>query len=379
MKITKVETIPVRQPGEILLINDSAQDGVIIRITTDEGIVGYGEVDSSPWVVKAVIEAPVSHRICQGLANVVLGRDPFEVEKIWEDMYQASMFYGQRGVVIHAMSGIDIAIWDILGKALGKPIHMLLGGCFRDRVRAYASTLMPYTPEESAAEALKWKREGYTAIKMGWGGFELGMKDNIALVKAAREAVGDGMDLMFDVGFIPSPDVPIDAASRVLLADALEPYNPYWIEEPLFPHDYEGYRRLAAASNLRIVCGENETTRYGFKQLIDFCKLDLVQPDITRCGGITEAKKIADYACANGVVVVPHAWSSGIVVAASLHVIAAVQNACLLEYCVWDTPIRKELVKNDIRVEDGYAAVPKGPGLGIEIDDAALERLRADR
>ena len=174
--------------------------------------------------------------------------------------------------------------------------------------------------------------------------------------------------------------MPIDASSRTVLVEAFKDYNPYWIEEPLFPHDYEGYRRLAANTNIRIVCGENETTRFGFKQLIDFCKLDLVQPDITRCGGITEAKRIADYAAANGVVVVPHAWSSGIVIAASLHLIASIQNACLLEYCVWDTPIRKELVKNDsLRVVDGYVAVPTGPGLGIEIDDTAIERLRMDR
>jgi L-alanine-DL-glutamate epimerase-like enolase superfamily enzyme len=379
VKIVKVEAIPVRQPGEILLINDSAQDTLIVRVTTDEGIVGYGEVDSSPLVVKAVIEAPASHRICRGLAQVVIGRDPFEVEKIWEDMYQASMFYGQRGVAIHAMSGIDIAIWDIIGKALNKPIHKVLGACFREKVRAYASTLMPYTAEKSAEESLKWKEAGFTAIKMGWGGFELGMKDNVALIGAAREAVGRDTDLMFDIGFIPSPDVPVDAASRLILADAIREYDPYWIEEPLFPHDYEGYRRLAAGTNIRIACGENETTRFGFKQLIDFCKLDLVQPDVSRCGGITEAKRIADYAGANGVVVVPHAWSSGIVIAASLHVIASIQNACLLEYCVWDTPIRKELVKNDIRVVDGYAAVPAGPGLGIEINDEAIERLRIDR
>ena len=122
MKITKVEAIPVRQPGEILLINDSAQDGIIIKVYTDEGIVGYGEVDSAPWVIKAIIESPVSHRICQGLANAVVGKDPFEVEKIWDDMYLCSLFYGQHGAAIQAMSGIDIAIWDIIGKATGQPI-----------------------------------------------------------------------------------------------------------------------------------------------------------------------------------------------------------------------------------------------------------------
>jgi L-alanine-DL-glutamate epimerase-like enolase superfamily enzyme len=330
-------------------------------------------------VVKAVIEAPVSHRICCGLAGVVVGEDPFEVEKIWEKMYLASMFYGRRGVVIHAMSGIDIAIWDIIGKALNKPLYQVLGGSFRSKVRAYASTLMPYTPEESYAETLKCCEAGYTAVKLGWGGFELGMRENIALIKAAREAAGPDIDLMFDLGFIPSADHPIDAASRIQLAKAIEPYDPYWIEEPLYPDDLEGYRRLSEAVNIRIACGENESTVYGFKQLIDIAKVSILQPDITRCGGITQARKIAALAQANHLTVVPHAWSSGIVIAASLHVIAAIPNSCLLEYLIWENPIRKEMLVEDILVKDGYATVPEGPGLGIEINDQAIEKYRSDR
>lgn len=379
MKITKVEAIPVRQPGDIKLINDSAQDGIIIRVHTDEGIVGYGEVDSAPWVVKAIIESPVSHRICQGLANVVVGKDPFEVQKIWDDMYLASLFYGQHGVAIQAMSGIDIAIWDIIGKAVGQPIWKLLGGKYRDKVRAYASTLMPYTPAEAAEEALKWKEEKYTAVKLGWGGFELPMKQNIELVKAAREAVGDDMDIILDIGFIPSPEVSIDAASRIQLVHELEPFKPYAIEEALYPHDYEGYKKLRRSTTLRIVAGENETTRYGFKQLIDYCQLSFIQPDVTRCGGLTEARRIAHHAEINSINVVPHCWSSGIVEAASLHLIASIPNAELLEYCVWDTPIRHELVHDDIPAIDGYAKVPDGPGLGIEVDDKAIEKYRCDK
>lgn len=379
MKITRVEAIPVRQKQAVQLINDSAQDGIIIKVYTDEGIVGYGEVDSSPMVVKAVIEAPVSHRICCGLAEVVVGEDPFEVEKIWEKMYLASTFYGRRGVVIHAMSGIDIAIWDIIGKALGKPLYQLLGGSFRKRIRAYASTLMPYTAAECREETQKCCDAGFSAIKLGWGGFELGMRENIELVKAAREAAGPDIDLMFDLGFIPSADNPIDAASRIQLAKAIEQYDPYWIEEPLYPDDLEGYRRLAEAVNIRIACGENETTLYGFKQLIEQAKVSILQPDITRCGGVTQARKIANLAQASHITVVPHAWSSGIVIAASLHVIAAIPNACLLEYCIWDTPIRKELLIEDILIRDGYATVPEKPGLGIEIDDRAIEKYRTDK
>ena len=378
MKITKVEAIPVRQPGEILVINDSAQDGIIIKVYTDEGIVGYGEVDSAPWVVKAIIDSPISHRICQGLGQAIVGEDPFETDKIWEKMYLCSMFYGRRGAVVHAMSGIDIALWDIKGKALGMPVHKLLGGAFRDKVRAYGSTLMPYTPGEAAEEALKWKEQGFTAVKMGWGGFELPFRENVRLVEAAREAIGDDMDLMLDIGFIPSKDNPIDSSSRVLLAQELRQFDPYWLEEAVSPDDYEGYKLLTESIDTRIAGGENESTRYGFKQLIEYCGIDILQPDITRCGGLTEAKKIAAMAMAHNINVIPHAWSSGIVIAASLQFIASVPNSNLLEYCVWDTPIRKEMLLSDFIVKDGYVEVPQGPGLGIELDEEAIQKYRCD-
>ena len=379
MKITKVEAIPVRQKGTVKKINDSAQDGIIIRISTDEGITGYGEVDSAPWVIREMINSPISHRTCQGLANVVIGRDPFDYKKIWDDMFLHSNFYGNRGAAIQAMSGIDIAIWDVLGKALNKPIWQLLGGKYRDEVRCYASVLMPYTPEEAAEEALKWKEKGYTAIKMGWGGFEQEVATVVKLVEVSRKAVGDEIDMLYDIGYIPSDKVTIDAPNRIQLVKALEPYHPFAIEEALWPTDYEGYKRLVESTNTRIVCGENETTRYGFKQLIDYCKVAFVQPDITRCGGITEASRIASYAEINSTNVVPHCWSSGIVEAASLQIIASIPNAELLEYCEQDTPIRHDLVPDDIPCVDGYAKVPSKPGLGIEVDDKAIEFYRCDK
>ena len=379
MKITKVEAIPVRQKGEVKKINDSAQDGIIIKVYTDEGITGYGEVDSAPWVIKAIIESPVSHRICQGLGQAIIGENPFETEKIWEKMFLSSMFYGRRGAVIHAMSGIDIALWDIKGKALNMPVCKLLGGLYREKVRAYGSTLMPYTPAEAAEEALKWKEKGFTAVKMGWGGFELPQSDCVKLVEASRNAIGKEMDLMLDIGFIPSNDFPVNAASRLLLINDIREFNPYWIEEAVYPDDYEGYRKLVESTDIRIAGGENETTRYGFKQLIEECKLDIIQPDITRCGGLTEAKHIGTMALAHNLTVIPHAWSSGIVIAASLHFIASQPNSNLLEYCVWDTPIRKEMLVHDFEVKDGYVDVPMGPGLGIEIDDKAIEKYRCDK
>ena len=379
MRIVKVEAIPVRQPGKIEKINDSAQDGVIIKVCTDEGIVGYGEVDSAPWVVKAIIDSPISHRLCQGLAQAIIGEDPFETDKIWEKMFLASLFYGRRGAAIQAMSGIDIALWDIKGKAVGMPVYKLLGGAKREKVRAYGSTLMPYTPDKAAQEALKWKERGFTAVKMGWGGFELAPSKCVELVAAAREAIGEEMDLRLDVGFIPSPDHPVTPASRLQLLKQIRRYNPYWIEEPVYPDDYDGYRWLVKESGMRIAGGENEGTRYGFKQLIENCNLAILQPDITRCGGLTEAKKIAAIASAHHISVVPHAWSSGIVIAASLHFIASEANSNLLEYCVWDTPIRREMLVEDFEVVNGYVTVPQKPGLGIEISEEAIEKYRCDQ
>ena len=378
MKITKVEAIPIRQKGKIEAINDSSQDGVIIKVSTDEGIVGYGEVDSAPWVVKSIIESPASHRMAIGLAKIVVGQDPYEVEKIWNDMYKYSIFYGQHGVTIHAMSGIDIAIWDIIGKAENKPIWKLLGGKYRDKVKAYASTLMPYTPEEAYQETKKLVEQGYKTIKLGWGGFEQDENTQVKLVKAARQAAGEDVDLLFDIGFLPSEHLTIDAPSRIELVKRFEEYHPYAIEEPLWPHDYEGYGRLSENTNTRIVCGENETTVYGFKQLIEIGKVAFVQPDISRCGGFTQAKKIATLAETHSINVVPHCWSSGIVEAAALNLIAAIPNANLLEYDVYPTQLRFDIVPEDIKIKDGYAYIPDGPGLGITVSEEAIEKYRCD-
>jgi len=376
MKITSVEAIPIRQKGTVELINDSAQDGIIIKVHTDEGITGYGEVDSSPAVIKAIIDAPVSHRLCQGLGQALIGEDPFEIDRLWEKMYFVSTFYGRRGAVVQAISGIDIALHDIMGKALGLPIYKLLGGGARP-IRAYCSLLMPETPEETAEITAAAVGRGFTAIKLGWGGFGQSIRRDIELVAAAREAAGSDIDLMFDIGFIPTEAYPIDAVSRALLIRELEKYNPYWIEEPLFPDDLDGYAKLSEMFDTRIAGGENETTRYGFRELIEVGKVDVVQPDVTRCGGLSEARKIANLAQAHHLTCVPHCWSSGIVEAASLHLITAIPNGCLLEYCETDTPIRRE-ISEEIVVKDGFAHVPEKPGLGIEVSDEAIEAYRLD-
>jgi len=190
MKITNVQAIVLKLP-EISSEADGTQDDLIIMVETDEGITGYGEVDTSPYVGKAIVEAYMSHGTCYGLREVVVGSDPFDYEQIWNDMWAKTYYYGRTGPVMHVMSGIDMAIWDIMGKATGKPVHKLLGGSYTDKVRAYASALMPDSKEGVKKMVENYTSQGFTAIKFGWGPLGYDVHFDIELVKTARKAAGD--------------------------------------------------------------------------------------------------------------------------------------------------------------------------------------------
>ena len=369
MKITDVQAIVLRQPAMDVSKADGSQDALLIRIETDEGITGIGEVDSLPPVVKAIVDAPPSHAIASGLRRLLLGENPLEIDRLWHKLYRGSIYYGRQGPAIHAISGIDIALWDIKGKALGQPIHRLLGGPHRAEIRAYASTLMPDSPEETAAVVAGLVERGFTAVKLGWGPFGRDADLDVALVQAAREAAGDDVDLMFDIGLgWPNADHAIRQVRR------FEPYRPYWVEEPLWPDDTAGYRKLADAVETRIACGEEDATRWGFDLLMERTGVDVIQPDVTRAGGITECVRIAQLAELRGVQMVPHSWSTGIIKAASLHVIGAMPQATFLEYCVQETALNQLLTVERFPVVNGKVALPEGPGLGIEIDDEVVKR-----
>ncbi|HXU59944.1 MAG TPA: mandelate racemase/muconate lactonizing enzyme family protein, partial [Verrucomicrobiae bacterium] len=262
-------------------IADGSQDGVLVRIHTDEGITGLGEIDSSPAIAKAIIEAPSSHKLCNGLAALLIGENPLEIGRLWQKMYKGSLYYGRRGAAIHAISGVEIALWDIAGKAAGKPIHALLGGARRDKVKAYASTLMPNKPKDAAKAVETQMKAGFKAVKLGWGPLGESAELDVALVAAARKAGGDDLDLMIDVGKgWQSARDGIDRARR------MEEYNPFWIEEPFWPDDYAKYAALAAAVSIPIAGGEEETTLADFERLVEKGHVEILQPDVTRAGGI---------------------------------------------------------------------------------------------
>ncbi len=370
LKIKDVEAIYVRLP-EVKSQCDSGQDALIVKVTTDAGIVGYGEVDSAPLAVKGAIEGPFSHTVTTGLKHLLIGADPFQTEYLWQRMYRANIYSGRRGIAIHAMSGIDLALWDIKGKALGLPVWKLLGGGFTRTLRPYASSLFGATPHETGERARRFAAQGFTAVKFGWDPMGRDAATDVALVCEARTGLGPELDLMIDAGLA------FDAKTAIQRARAFEPYNLFWLEEPLAPDDYLGYARLAAATDLRIAAGEEESERRSFQHLMDVGKIDVVQVDLTRCGGFTEAMKIASLAADRGLPVVNHGFTTYLNVAAALHFLASIPNTLgLLEFVAQQgTDLRHE-ISEPIRAVDGRVAVLDAPGLGIEVHEEGLQKLR---
>ncbi len=376
MKITDVEAVVLRQTAVNEGIADGSQDDLVILVHTDEGITGIGEVDSAPEAVAALVTAPGSHAIANSLRQLLIGEDPLDVERLWDKMYRGVIFIGRRGIAIHAISGIDIALWDIKGKALGKPVCELLGRPVRhERIRAYASRLMPDTTDEVTEAVSALREQGFTAVKLGWGPLGRDPDHDVRLAAAAREAGGDGVEIMIDAGL----GYVADAATAIRVARELEQLGVYWLEEPFEPDEYEAYAELADAVDLTIAAGEQDATRWGFRELIERGHVDLIQPDVTRCGGITELMRIAALAEEHGVSLVPHAWKSGIIKAASLHCNAVLDEALFQEYCVAETEINTKLTRQLLPIEsDGYVPVPTEPGLGIDLDEDVFSSLRVE-
>lgn len=370
MKITDVETIYLRLP-QVKEQTDSGQDALIVRVHTDAGISGVGEVDSSPLAVKGAIDGPFSHNITSGLKPLVIGEDPFEIERIWHKMYQRNVYAGRRGIGIHAMSGIDLALWDIKGKALGLPVWKLLGGGFHRRIRAYASSLFGATPAETCERGKRFIDLGFSAVKFGWEPMGRDEETDIALVREARRGVGEKADLMIDAGLC------YDAKTALQRVRRFEEHRIFWFEEPLAPDNYEGYRRLSQATSVRIAAGEEESERRSFTDLMDKGSIDVVQVDLTRCGGITEGLKIASLAADRGLPCVNHGFTTYINVAAALHWLASIPNSFIMEYVAEEgTALREAITRQNFRAVDGFVTVPEEPGLGVQLEEEALARYR---
>ena len=376
MKIVAVEAIPLRVPNTDVDNLDGSQDDVIVTIETDEGIVGVGEADASPEIIKTIVDAPASHAWSKGLRELLIGQNPLKVESLWDRMYRGSIYYGRRGVAIAAISAADIALWDLVGKVERKPISELLYGGFRNQIPVYAS-LYPIgeTPEEVKRNCDQAIERGFRAVKLDGPPLGQDVKLDAEILQTCRDSIGGEYELMVDVA-----EPGWDLKESIARARMYSNYNLYFLEAPLGPEELENYGTLSESVDIRIAYGEQHTTRYEFKELIEKGKLDVVQPDISRAGGITELRRIAHMAQMRGVLIIPHCWKTGISIAANLHLLSALQNAPYLEFCQPPaSPLRYELLKDDFSVVNGCVQVPEGPGLGIELNERIVERYRIDR
>ena len=374
MKITRVESIVLQttiEPFGYSQLWYDKRGASLVRISTDEGITGWGECYGPGECHKGIIETL--------FAPMLVGKDPTDVGVLWEYMYNRSRDYGQKGVLVSALSGIDIALWDIFGKWLGQPICKLIGGVRRDTIKAYATGMYFKKTDDPAgalaAEAERYVKMGFSAVKMKLG---QGEDTDIACVRAVRKAIGPDIRLMVDANHA------FNSTRALRMANAIADQNIHWFEEPVPPEDIDGYVEVKARSPIPVAGGECEFTRFGFKELLSRRAVDYVQPDTCTTGGISEALKIITLASIYNVQYMPHVWGSSIALATALHVLAALPDFPLsldptepmLEFDRTENPFRTFLSREPIEQKNGYVDVPMGPGLGIDIDEGIIERYR---
>ncbi len=399
MRITNLETIAIGRPpdfsegnpGEFLVtplhifpdyqkllgeryvgIRGGPVYAVLVRVTTDEGLYGVASVGVGSGAAVYVLE--------HHLKPIVVGENPFDVEVLWEKMFRGTLNYGRKGLVLEAISAVDIAIWDILGKATRQPVYNLLGGKTRDRIRVYASRLYAHEDLDLlASQAQAFVQQGFTAIKQrfGYGPRDglAGMHRNVELVRTVRNAVGTGIELMADayMGW----DVPYAIRMIHMIEDA--GVNLQWVEEPVIPDDIDGYAQVRRAVDTPISGGEHEFTRYGFRELIRKEAVDILQPDVNRVGGITEARKIWAMASAYNLSVIPHAGQLH-----NYHLVMANLNSPIAEYfpaaeeggAPDDDTLFWELFAGEPRAVDGFVNLPVTPGLGLELNEENIHLWR---
>ncbi|HEY1186846.1 MAG TPA: mandelate racemase/muconate lactonizing enzyme family protein [Gemmata sp.] len=367
MKITQVVCQILRIPS-VAAKTASSQDSVLVRVRTDDGLEGVGEADSSPEVVKAIIDAPFSHNIACGLRQILVGENPLDHERLWQKMYRRTMYFGRTAVGITAMAAVDMALWDLKGKAFGQPIHRLLGGKQHDKVRGYASILFGRDGRETADIARRWVAAGYSAVKFGWEPMGTSEAVDIDLVRGAREGLGPNNTLLIDAGCV------YDARTALRRAHAFAEYQPEWLEEPLRQDDIEGYVWLRDRSPVPIAAGEGECGRESFRPLIDRRALDVYQVDISRCG-FTDAAYIRARVEEIGARLCNHCYTSPLTVAASIHWLSTCRDAFVFEDCVEDSPLRHDLTHERVQSVNGWMEVPDRPGLGVTLDEAFVQKF----
>ena len=374
MKIADVKTYVLeamlKEPFAYSQAWYESRGALLVEVVGEDGTSGWGEAFGPPRLTGPVVDF---------YKPLLVGADALATELLWQTLYNRLRDHGQKGLAIEALSAIDIALWDLKGRHLGLPIHRLLGGPLRERVQAYATGFYRKRDGDPlqylVAEAEERVAAGFSAIKLKLG---FGINEDVRLCQAVRKAIGDEIGIMVDANHA------YDAPAAIQLGMRIEELDIGWFEEPVPPEDLGGYREVKAALRIPIAGGEAEFTRWGFRPLLVERAIDILQADTCAAGGISECKKIADMANAFGIRVNPHVWGTGVALAASLQLIAALPHnppalhpvEPLLEFDQSEHPIRIAVIEEPIIQRAGWVDVPKQPGLGIEIDRQAVEQFR---
>lgn len=363
MKIRDVEALvlscPLEAPLRLSFGTMKRRQAVLIQVLTNEGVVGLGECWSNfpewaPYVAKRIVEGRIR--------SVLLDEDPLQKEVLWKRMYKAlfrlGLQSGCKGPMFHVMSGVDIALHDIEGKAKKKSVSTLLGTRLRDRASVYASGLAFGDPKQLAQQAVEYLDRGFTAMKMRVG---FGAERDLENVRAVRNAVGNDVQLMVDANMAWSP------REAIAMAKKLERFELYWLEEPVSCEDAEGSALVAATLEMPVALGENAYGVQEFVRLLETRAGDIFQPDVTKSGGLAECRKISALASDQGIPIAAHFYGGAIGLAATLQLFASLPNALMIELDVTPNPLRDEVLVEPLHVEHGYIAIPRAPGLGVEI------------
>jgi L-alanine-DL-glutamate epimerase-like enolase superfamily enzyme len=388
LTITDVECHVLLAPDFDPGFTSSAQDSFVVVIHTDGGVSGVGECDANPWMAKACVEAPGTHTMGLSLRDLLVGADPFATGELWRKAYVGTAMNGRRGMVIHALSAVEMALWDLCGKAVGLPVHALLGGAVRDRIVPYAS-LLPVGNSyevyrdalcEAAANAVAL---GFRAVKaeviMNGPYSHDGMRESddrhTEVVAAVRQTIGPDVTLMVDVGYLWD-----DAETCLAVVKDWAEFDCFFLETPVWSDDLAEIAKVSAEAPMPIAFGEWLATRYEFEDAMDRGKIQVAQPDVGRVGGIGEAKIVCDMAKARGVTIVPHCWKTGISISATAHLAFVTGHCAFIEFLprqLCHERLRRELAYEELALDaDGTIPLPTKPGLGVEIDWDVLRRYR---
>lgn len=395
MRITRVE--PVLLKGEDAYhasaggeeATDNGDWQLLVRVATDEGLEGWADVETLAPAAAAIIAGPgMGVTGFKALGELLVGEDPRHVERLWDKLYVGSAYYGRRGVAMQCISAIDNCLWSIRAQAAGVSLATLLGGARRDRVTAYASTLFRETPEGMAQAARDYAAKGFRAVKFGWGVFGEDKGRDRELVAAAREALGPDRDLLVDPGWYPvgwknPPPLSGPMRSRrdaVALCEWLADYGVGWVEDFIHPERFEEYAHVRALSPTPVAAGEQVATIWEFERFIRSGCVDVIQPDLSRCGGITVAKQVAALATEEGIDFVPHSWLTHLLTAYSLQVIATLPRARFVEFNVSQSRLTRGVCAGTpfTLQADGTVTIPDGPGIGAAIDAEFIKAHRVN-